>query len=854
MAAHQETFFVAGGKNGEKTPHGVPDDADHKEEQKDQQLRRQGGKSLSEGENHPTVTFAEDSKRDASANHRPRRRRRRQTIRKGPSDEERERELENTLTEYKNALTVPTLLKIAKDITEEVTEGKALYQPLCGVHNSSGPSIFPSTFCLKCVMRMSSFFKDIDLSNNVVNGDGERVNGDNTPCLVNEVEDLARLYLDAMKLHSFDHVSVESFNKKAMEKGGWQYSLPLNLAYAMGPTISSKSYAQLAGRGALAALHASGMVIPIDVKKSHMQCLEDEIFRESDSPVICSCLMSNSFNVDKASEEKIVRRMIYRNDADKGVYRKLSIIGDANNEDGEVDDNESGDDKVGDDNESGDDKVGDGNESGDDKVSDGNESGDDKVVDGKGGIGEGSDDEGSDDDKESIDDEGSDDDKESIDDEGSDDDKESIEDEGSDDDKESIEDEGSDGVKESIGDEGSDDDKESGDGNEDESGIKRHDTPLEARRKPIIEGLEIDDDSGFRPSKTLPQEFERGFDMSTPGLCLSLCRHSPGCLVDQINRKNIIDSLLLIELQENNSASGITMQGKKELFVPMPDPRKPIMISHGSTMYEAMNGGVSNDNSWQRGDHVILGDDLALLPGTAKAHTVVNTVSIPCFRNSPVTNIHVSNEYGSYRTHKILLPGYFSGRRDDNSLGWRSRVYTIMTKAAVSKELEIFKKNKSITSSNWPDVDEREISSERVNNITGDMSGNFLSCKTERFEERQKVIAMQDFVDLYNGLSYLDNKRKESTDSFRESVINLCRHDSLQGNSNTVHEAQSLIDYRSILMNRSSFEARTLDTLVKSVSRLQADTRNTLKTLMENLSGFQRYYFDILKRLSGDLY
>lgn len=257
--------------------------------------------------------------------------------------------------------------------------------------------------------------------------------------------------------------------------------------------------------------------------------------------------------------------------------------------------------------------------------------------------------------------------------------------------------------------------------------IKRNWEDDDEQEYVVSEEKEVDDD--FRPGNLLAA-IRPGQDCTATSSCLALCRHDSSCLVNETNKARVLHSLMLL-----NSKNGVTIVLR---------PNSCLIFSIGATVYEAL--------ARQCGDNA-----------NAKVYTTVHTMVAPlsAARTAPACNLE--NSYGFYKTFRI--PGNFSGRYSDTSIGWRSELYPrILSSAAITECRGGKKSHDSLLKADgfvaWPRSKPITVKGGIVYDDSGDTSGNYLTNGSERSPSERIVVTAQ--ANVTNRTAALQNIKSET--------------------------------------------------------------------------------------------
>ena len=362
----------------------------------------------------------------------------------------------------------------------------------------------------------------------------------------------------------------------------------------------------------------------------------------------------------------------------------------------------------------------------------------------------------------------------------------------------------------------------------------------------------VKDYDEFRPGNLVQRvEKEEDFDntrwsdMRTTSTCLALCRHTHACVVNSVNKKRVLDSLLLARLTENNENRDTTIASTTpgEYFTMIIQPMSFLMFSLGATVYEAMARRVDDSyDTW--------GPEMRKT--IAKVYATVHTVAIPFFRSAPVCYIDQQNKYGYYKTFRIRVPGNFSGCYNDPSIGWRSELYSRIVNSAVRAECGGHKTPRSsFSKSPWQTQKPIKIEGGLVYDHSGDMSGNYLTYNIAGFgEEEQTAIAayanMMNLTAVHKAMAervfgdLLTVKFKQLlVEAKTIDIERTQKEQEAEGEQRpTVHEIQNLITIHTNLIKKIKFMAETIRIYNRCLKYLEIDLGTMNKHLSCNLKGY----------------
>nr|BDT63112.1 MAG: wsv260-like protein [Sicyonia whispovirus] len=334
--------------------------------------------------------------------------------------------------------------------------------------------------------------------------------------------------------------------------------------------------------------------------------------------------------------------------------------------------------------------------------------------------------------------------------------------------------------------------------------------------------------------------------------CLSLCRHSPDCLISASNKVKMLKCIDFVHLKlDNDGAQGEGLEGTDSNYYSMvPSPNQSITISLGSTVYEAMVRPIVDTSSFEAflrtgvfpsfpNTHKTPGN-----VGMAKALVTVNTVASLFCGTPPIHRLRCSNDFGTYHTRRIRLPADFTGRRDDTSLSWRSLMYTNMAVDAAKVAAQSTKKHLcrrffdeggSYTSDSWNlDDDAVHVECATVCAEAGDCSGNFLRCVFKNY-------ALDKYVDgAVDSFSAVQRHVRQMTGRINETKMLLAEslnHVALASESEitTQHERTRILEEQ----DRSNFLLRALTKYRIALKHMELDQEDFLFLANSHIPGFR---------------
>ena len=243
---------------------------------------------------------------------------------------------------------------------------------------------------------------------------------------------------------------------------------------------------------------------------------------------------------------------------------------------------------------------------------------------------------------------------------------------------------------------------------------------------------------------------------------------------------------------------------------------------------------------------------------TAKAYTTVQTIAAPFYKPGSLSNIHLTNENGQLRTFKIPLPGNFTGTFRDDSIQWRSTIYSALTRSAVidectgnqkSKEPTVSKWGDSFFISSWPLPDVVKVTAGLVYDNSGDMTGNYLSYKLRSTTSNDEV---NPAVTAYKALNNLCANRNVLQVTITELLMGPFRNTLLalnqvladeklssgSGASITSHETQKMKSLQSDIYEKAEIIAHNVDRHFKSENQLERDIATMQKHMSLYLKDF----------------
>nr|BDT63053.1 MAG: wsv260-like protein [Trachysalambria curvirostris nimavirus] len=818
---------------------------------------------------------------------------------------------EQHIDDFQSRLTPASLLEIADRVIQSDAIEMGIERPIGGVPNNGKRSLFPLSYCPKCIERISSYFNGTDMSQRILNENKEEQRREeeekeekDTKVVFTDTKGMALKLLEALNLRCYDHVSIEGTNKLAMERGGRSYGIPLSVASLIDSSKeleckTDRLYDKLAGSDTVAASFSTGTVMGFEssplsfvsdnISRTHMQCVEDNVDYGS-LRLNCKCMKSEEWpttrirdlmRLSTASDEDcsgtsdkhgtVVVNTAPTRDSSTPIGVAASCDSDRDGTDCGSTTTSSRDNSpigvsVGGDN----DKVGadggnvtdteDGNPNGTTTTSDGTDSG--IITATEDGIRSGDDAGG---DVSSTTDTSVDANK-GID---SDSDDYIITRMSGDSDIDSSDEE----TICACVDDGIDSDDLSGSIERDEDSVFF--LPVNGEDRISIDRLVPPDDIDFRPKRSLPvvstaEEFDNDewADLRASSLCLSLCRHSAECSVNDTNRSKLINSVLLVRLPptEENEKIGIASPSTagEEVFGVAASPDNPIMFSLGSTTYESTNGHIYHKcDPWGDDNQSIRSSDyghhgytkkksgrrIFLQQPTAKVHTVVHTVAAPFFKSGPISNIDHSNDYGFYKTFRVVLPGDFTGQYNDKSLDWRSQLYTNMTMTLARRECAWPGKEHGNVlpgkiNDSWLDLRNRGVLNINVvSDDSGDLSGNYLrAIREDRGKDDIAAhLACINVLDAETNLNTLAGKLQDILDGpLKEVVVELERNRQMSLSTETpatTHESQQLATEERLLYGKLRLCSQNYNTWRRGLRTLQLDIAATKSQIEQNLKG-----------------
>nr|AKS10619.1 wsv260-like protein [Metopaulias depressus WSSV-like virus] len=296
------------------------------------------GETTSTTRTAPTVTFSdktevfcsEDLKEKVPAPIRPtmsknRRQRRNNAIAQQKAKEDakiKSQENVEIIKKYTDQLTLKKLVAEVKQYKTKGMEELGIKKLIGGVPNNGQVLYSPTSYCSDCVNMIAAYFKDENMARNILKNDDDD-DGVEVQVYIKDVKKLATLFLDAQKLHFYDHVKVEAFNDNAMKRGGSTYGVPLSMACladaAENGGGSGNLYEKLAGKETVCAAFSTGVAMQSETSeltafsgncfKTHKQLLEENV----DLNTIrngCLCLKSDEWLMKRATVERRMERLI----------------------------------------------------------------------------------------------------------------------------------------------------------------------------------------------------------------------------------------------------------------------------------------------------------------------------------------------------------------------------------------------------------------------------------------------------------------------------------------------------------------------------------------------------------------
>ena len=678
---------------------------------------------------------------------------------------------------FSEQLTPSLLASFVKQYVANDMKLLGIRQPLPGVPINGQVPVFPISFCDDCIETIASYFENENMAGKVVNRE-ETSEGDGK-VFIDDKKKLATLFLLSLRLHFYDHVTVQAFNSRAMEQGGPLYGAPLSLA-CMADAADHNSYGshdlyeKLAGRESLCASFSTGVVMQHD--KSNLTAVSDNGFKTHGQVVEenidlntirtgCSCMKSEKWLVNRSSYERDVEKLLNG----KGVTRKEESASWSNwlwCKGNEMEEKE-----------------------------------------------------------------------------GEEEEKEMEE-------KERQEDDESDPGPSFVG------------------SVPECETDLEfaslkSKMGEITDVLAVREDSIFRPSCSVKhvekeEDFESEFwsKMRSRSTCLAVCRHNTACVVNAMNKAKILASIALVNLPpgQQDREMGVASTTPGEFFTVAAYPGQSLIFSLGSTLYESLarrldeEDGCYNESldgcsvsSSSTAQGSVAGEDMVLSLAanhTAKVYTNVHTVAAPFYDSLPVSHINHQSKNGYYKTFRVCIPGNFSGMYNDESLLWRSHLYSSFTESAVKAECEGDRKSHGSFLSErcgeifipWPSQRPVKIESGVVYDDSGDMSGNYLThWDGIGNEERAAVAAHAAYRGLCANRKTIQMRLGSLlTGCFKDLLVDLEQHSMEQqeaeGNGElTKHEQQKMRDISNKLHQNISEMAATIDRYERCQKQLERD-------------------------------
>ena len=602
------------------------------------------------------------------------------------------------------SLTFEKLKSLYEDLVIDNMKDRGI-TPLSGVPNNGDVHLVPIAYCDGCVDRLAYFLEDEDVS-------GAVTNGGKNPVYIEQRKKLVRELLADLKFRMYDHVTVESFNKKGMEAAGKLHRTPIRVAAAIDGENPTQLCEKLLGEQVNAARYSTGVIMNIDmtatasasenIAKTHGQVVRENVdakktrngcfcFKSDDwiGNIFTSRMCASASNDDDDNDDE---------EEEKDIGIKTAIETETEAE--ETKKKQENDEENGEEEEIGCRK----NVLGDDDEHERCESPEEKdnIIS-----------------------------------------------------KNDIEEE----KPERVDTEEDDDDQSVG-----FDSLERN-----PRHRMLCE-----DDSVFRASKQIPVVLdEKDYEnakwsaIRSPSTCLSLCRHEKNCVIDTQNKAKFIKhlKLALIPKTEAEREFGIASTIPDEYYVILPNNDNYLAFSMGATIYEMFANEQVEDkagDSWScssvsvsnisdacsmdinseslaRDELVVLGLPTRLtmldhlyIPATAKVYATVHTVAMPFMSPPPVSDIKVVNNHSSFETFRVPLAADFSGRYSDKSIGFRSKIYTNLVKRIAETEcIGDFKRVEPLYKcfqkpGAWASPPYIRVEGGVVNDDTGNKSGNYL--------------------------------------------------------------------------------------------------------------------------------
>ena len=358
--------------------------------------------------------------------------------------------------------------------------------------------------------------------------------------------------------------------------------------------------------------------------------------------------------------------------------------------------------------------------------------------------------------------------------------------------------------------------------------------------------IQLVDDREFRPRNFIPstKDIDQWKNARTTSSCLALCRHTLSCPVNVINKKRIMNSLMLIrshenEFDKNNIAS--TKPGKYFNVISHPD--NAVVFSLGATIYETTVHPDSKSYIFQSDD-----DNDYDSKVLAKVYTTVNTVASPFFENTPMCHIEHQNNYGFFKTFRIFIPSNFSGYYNDPSVDWRSKLYSNLTSSIAQTEARRGNLKPPL----------------RIRNSVvsgGTRGGNYLSfMSNNRYGSYQlENLTVTAYTSMRSLATLLENMKDNQTNfivKFRNLLVELeavnIEEDDVKTNNTTKEETlQYLKDAREAFTTEAKFTAQVIGKYEKCMTFLQRDLGVMNKYMSQNLFGFTKLATTLNDNLFG---
>ena len=128
--------------------------------------------------------------------------------------------------EFSQQLTPSALASFVKQYVANDLKELGIRQPLPGVPINGQAPVFPVSYCDGCIETIASYFENENMAGKVVNAE-EMSEGEGKVFIEDkDRKKLATLFLLSLRLHFYDHVTVQAFNSRAMEQGGALYGVP----------------------------------------------------------------------------------------------------------------------------------------------------------------------------------------------------------------------------------------------------------------------------------------------------------------------------------------------------------------------------------------------------------------------------------------------------------------------------------------------------------------------------------------------------------------------------------------------------------------------------------------------------